>query len=135
MADHDNLLPLDGSLPDMHATTQEYLKLQRLYKHKAEADAAAIEANVKSLLKAAGRDSSSISSADIRHFCRHARYLRVVRCAPLSAQGCPTTSKADALRAAMAAEDTATNATLYVLLRAVDRFHGVNQRYPGTYDK
>lgn len=32
------LLPLEGSIPDMHASTQLYLDLQRLYREKAEAD-------------------------------------------------------------------------------------------------
>lgn len=31
--------PLQGSIPDMHAGSQEFLALQRLYRAKAEADA------------------------------------------------------------------------------------------------
>ena len=65
----------------------------------------------------------------------------LVRCRALSeetaaagtggAGGC----RADALRSALAGEDTAANAALYVLLRAADRFHETYQRYPGTYDR
>lgn len=43
--------------------------------------------------------------------------------------------RTDALRAALAAEDTSDNAVLYLLLRAADRFHATYQRYPGAYDR
>ena len=39
-----------------------------------------------------------------------------------------------ALRQALSAEDTMANAGLYVLLRAVDRFHDTHQRFPGSFD-
>jgi hypothetical protein len=63
------------------------------------------------------------------------RRCRVVRCRSLreetSASGC----RAAALRHALAGEDSAANAALYVLLRAVDRFHQTYQRFPGVYDR
>ncbi len=46
----------------------------------------------------------------------------------------PETCRGDALRAALSGEDTAAAATLYVLLRAVDRFHSTYNRVPGSYD-
>ncbi len=39
-----------------------------------------------------------------------------------------------ALRQALCAEDSMANAGLYVLLRAVDRFHETHQRFPGSFD-
>lgn len=33
-------VPLEGAIPDMHADSAQYLALQRLYREKAEADAA-----------------------------------------------------------------------------------------------
>ena len=60
----------------MHASTQAYLELQRVYRAKADADAAAVAAHARALLEAAGADSSSISPAEVKHFCKHARYLR-----------------------------------------------------------
>ena len=127
------LLPLEGSIPDMHASTQLYLDLQRLYRDKAEADVdagargggggsgggsggahsggaslfnfchqgrlgravveegrgpgagwapdgtpwrPAVERHARALLEAAGRDPASIPRAEVKHFCKHARYLR-----------------------------------------------------------
>ena len=62
----------------MHASTQAYLELQRVYRAKADADAAAVAAHARALLEAAGADSSSISPAEVKHFCKHARYIRRV---------------------------------------------------------
>ena len=44
------------------------------------------------------------------------------------------TVRSSALRQALAAEDTTANASLYLLLRAVDRFQGTYHRFPGTFD-
>jgi amyloid beta precursor protein binding protein 1 len=122
--------PLEGSLPDMHATTQRYLDLQRIYKEKSEADIAAVTQHVAVLLKEkAGKDPSAIPAAEIKRFCRHARQLRVVRSRPL-VQGLSS----DALRAGLSAEDTSSNTSLLILLRAVDRFLGQYQRFPGKHD-
>ncbi|PSC68884.1 NEDD8-activating enzyme E1 regulatory subunit [Micractinium conductrix] len=127
-------LPLEGSIPDMHASTQAYLDLQRIYHAKAEADAAAVEAHARALLEAAGRDPASLPASEVRHFCKHARYLRIVRCRSLEEETEPDSCRGEALRGALAAEDTAANAALYLLLRAADRFHATYQRYPGTFD-
>lgn len=113
----------------MHATTQRYLELQGIYRSKSKADAAAVGSHLSSLLKAAGRDPGSIPLAEVRRFCRHARQLRVVRCPPLS-RGVP----AETLRSALGGEDTAADASLLVLLRAVDRFQAQHQRLPGQFD-
>ncbi|KAL4419001.1 hypothetical protein ABPG77_000866 [Micractinium sp. CCAP 211/92] len=127
-------LPLEGSIPDMHASTQQYLQLQRIYRAKADADAAAVEAHARRLLAAAGRDPASLPSSEVKHFCKHARYLRLVRCRSLAEETDPAKCRAGALRAALSGEETAANAALYVLLRAADRFHATYQRYPGSFD-
>jgi hypothetical protein len=57
----------------------------------------------------------------------------VVRCRSLSEE--TEACNGGALRAALGAEDSAAAASLYVLLRAADRFHQTYQRYPGAYDR
>ncbi len=47
----------------------------------------------------------------------------------------PDTVRSDALRQALAAEDTLVNASLYLLLRAVDRFYAIFNRFPGTFKR
>ena len=53
-----------------------YLQLQRTYRRKAEADAAAVEAHVQALLSSIGRDAHSITHAAILSFVKNARNLR-----------------------------------------------------------
>ena len=60
---------------------------------------------------------------------------RVVRYRTLEEEFTGTSCKSDALRQALAAEDTVTNASLYILLRAADRFYSKHHRYPGLYDQ
>jgi hypothetical protein len=59
----------------------------------------------------------------------------VVRCRSLAEETSPGSCRGEALRAALAAEDSAAAASLYVLLRAADRFHATYQRYPGCFDR
>lgn len=87
---------------------------------------------MRTLLESTGRDPGAIPTADIKHFCRHARYLRLVRCRPLHEDAAPSGGRADALRAALASEADAANAALGVLLRAVDRFQAQHGRLPGS---
>ncbi|KAK9831545.1 hypothetical protein WJX81_007869 [Elliptochloris bilobata] len=125
-------LPLEGSIPDMTATTEAFLALQRLYRERAEADAAAVEARAAALLKRLGRDPGQLQRAAVRLFAKNARNLHVVRWRRLGeARGA---AQGDVLRGALASEDTGANAGLLLLLRAVDRFHAAHGRFPGTYD-
>jgi len=91
-----------------------------------------VERHARALLEAAGRDPGALLSAEVRHFCRHARHLRVLRCAPLGSA--PSAAAAAALRAALASEDAAAAASLALLLRATDRFYDQHQRWPGSFD-
>ena len=71
--------PLEGSLPDMASTTAAYVALQRVYREKAAADAAAVGAHLRALLRRLGRDEAEIPAEEVRRACRHARHVRVVR--------------------------------------------------------
>ena len=59
---------------------------------------------------------------------------RVVRWRALEQVVDPSSSDSSALRRALVAEDTSANACIYLLLRAVDRFHALHSRFPGCYD-
>ncbi|KAJ9533463.1 hypothetical protein QJQ45_026456 [Haematococcus lacustris] len=132
-------LPLDGSIPDMHSTTDLYLRVQRLYRERAERDVSSVEAHVNTLLARAGRDAGSIPRETIRHYCKNARNLRLVRYRSLAAEFASTASPSDSkprgaspsLAQSLASEGTAATAALYVLLRAADRFLAAHGRFPG----
>lgn len=60
---------------------------------------------------------------------------RVVRTRSVGEETGAGSCRGGALRQALAAEDSASNATLYLLLRAADRFRETYRRYPGVYDR
>lgn len=127
-------LPLQGSIPDMTATTEAYLELQKVYRVRAEDDAAAVEGHLHRLLVSIGRQTGSISPATVRLFCRNARNIRVVRFTKLSGSE-PTEGAAVGgrnIQNALAAEDTVSAASMYLLMRAADSFYESQGRWPGV---
>ncbi|CAL8467774.1 g7312 [Coccomyxa elongata] len=132
--ENNGQLPVEGSIPDMTSTTDMYLQLQRLYRDQADADITTVETHVQALLKSIGRNPASIPRTSVAAFVKNARNLRVVRYRTLKEELQLDTVRSDALRQALAAEDTQANASLYLLLRAVDRFHSTYNRFPGTFD-
>ncbi|KAG1678526.1 hypothetical protein FOA52_014560 [Chlamydomonas sp. UWO 241] len=130
------LLPLEGSIPDMHAITDLYLQIQRVYRDKADADTNAVQAHVGAALQRMGRPADSIGRDAVRLACKNARNLRVVRYRPMSTElSGDGGRRGAALQRMLSGEGTGlADAAFYVLLRAADRFHGAHGRLPGTYD-
>ena len=60
----------------MTASTEAFLALQRLYRERMEADAAAVEARAAALLKKLGRDTAQLRRGAVRQFVKNARNLR-----------------------------------------------------------
>lgn len=56
-----------------------YLQLQRLYRERADADVAAVESHLQQLLPEAGSPGRSIPTSEVKHFCKNARNIRVIR--------------------------------------------------------
>jgi amyloid beta precursor protein binding protein 1 len=69
----------------MTSTTETYLRLQQLYREKAERDTNAVETHARRLLQSLGRDPQAIPHADIRNFVKNARNLRQMALAGLAA--------------------------------------------------
>ena len=133
------VLPLEGSLPDMTAYTEHYLALQQLYAARAAAEAAAVEVHVASALRRAGRAEDAVSREAVRHFCRNAAHLTVLRYAPLLPAQPPGQSVAQSAprgtglsRAFKAGGVEAAAAQLFALLTAADRFTASFGRAPGS---
>ncbi|KEF54191.1 uncharacterized protein A1O9_09986 [Exophiala aquamarina CBS 119918] len=78
--DAHGVLPLPGSLPDMKATSEEYIKLQNLYKSKARSDIAEVKQTVQQLLetKLDKATTSPIPDVEIDSFCKNASQVRVL---------------------------------------------------------
>lgn len=73
-----NLLPLAGSIPDMKATSEGYIRLQTIYKTKARQDVAEVTNTVRQLESKLGRTSPSIANAEIEQFCKNAAFVKVL---------------------------------------------------------
>ena len=67
-----------------------YLRLQRVYRERAERDVSALEAHVAGLLARLGREPGSVGRETVRHYCKNARNLRCVRWVRAPRLGCST---------------------------------------------
>ncbi|ERE80149.1 SUMO-activating enzyme subunit 1-like protein [Cricetulus griseus] len=123
-------LPVRGTIPDMIADSSKYIKLQNVYREKAKKDAAAVGNHVAKLLQSVGQAPESISEKELKLLCSNSAFLRVVRCRPLAEEyGLDTVNK-DEIISSMDNPDN--EIVLYLMLRAVDRFHKQHGRYPGV---
>jgi len=69
-------LPVAGDLPDMTASSDLYVGLQRVFQAAATADAEDVLARTRVL---AGAGAGSVDAGYVRLVCRNARFLRVLR--------------------------------------------------------
>jgi amyloid beta precursor protein binding protein 1 len=67
-------LPLTSTLPDMKASTEEYVRLQTLYKNQAEEE----KAEVKEILREQGGGGGDVDDALLDSFVRNAHRLKVL---------------------------------------------------------
>lgn len=125
----EGCLPVRGVIPDMTSDTQNYVKLQNIYKEKAEEDAHIIFLRVQEILSKLGKSLNSITEQEIKVFCKNAHCLRVLCGRSLKDEYNPKTSKVQDLIINLEHEDS--DILFYVLLRAVDRFSSEYRRYPG----
>ncbi|XP_018421951.1 PREDICTED: NEDD8-activating enzyme E1 regulatory subunit isoform X2 [Nanorana parkeri] len=131
-AEGNGSLPLRGTIPDMIADSDRFIKLQNVYREKAKKDAASVEHYVSKLLQSVGRPPESIAEKDIRLFCKNCAFLRVVRGRSLCEEYGLETAKKDDIVSLM--ENPDNEIVFYLMLRAVDRFHKQHGRYPGVYN-
>ncbi|XP_035679361.1 NEDD8-activating enzyme E1 regulatory subunit-like [Branchiostoma floridae] len=125
-------LPVRGAIPDMFADSERYIQLQNIYRDQAKQDASVVASRVTQILSSIGRPSHCISEEAIRLFCRNAAFLRVVRTRSLEEEYNP--EKACVNEMGVQLENPDSEITLYIMLRAVDKFQQQYGRYPGYYD-
>uniref|UniRef100_A0A671LLB9 NEDD8-activating enzyme E1 regulatory subunit n=1 Tax=Sinocyclocheilus anshuiensis TaxID=1608454 RepID=A0A671LLB9_9TELE len=125
-------LPVRGTIPDMIADSDKFIKLQNVYRDKAMKDAAVVSKHVKALLQSVGKPPESISEQEIKLFCKNAAFLRVVRCRSLAEEYSMDTFNKDEITSCM--DSTDSEKVLYLMLHSVDRFYQQHSRYPGVYN-
>lgn len=75
--DKHAVLPLPGTMPDMKATSEQYIKLQNIYKSKARQDVNEVKQYVSASNQSLGR-STPIHDAEIESFCKNASHVQVL---------------------------------------------------------
>ena len=117
-------LPVSGVVPDMFSDSERFIKLQNIYKDKANQDAEMIGRKVAQVLESLGRGSDTISDIEVRRFCKEARYLRVLRGSSLSRE-----FRSSNLSQHL--EDPESDVLYYIVLRAVDQYMSQFNANPG----
>lgn len=159
------MLPVSSDLPDMHSLTEWYVRIKTIFAERAEADAKAVHQMMCELLvehcklPLATVQECAPSLADVVHFCKHCRELRVCTTSLLSqeydAASFPSEQLNELLEDDGAEVDEATEAesseqadaesagaashmpprihplAYYFALRSIDDFHDASLRYPG----
>ena len=133
-------LPLEGSVPDMTSTTESFVALQKIYRAKADLDAARVAAlanasarrGAETAAAAAAAPEGLVSEEEARFFCKHAAHVRVMRWRTLAEERDWDAGAREETAKALAAEDTRRCASLYVIHRAADAFLEEAGRFPGA---
>ena len=133
-------LPLEGSVPDMTSTTESFVALQKIYRAKADLDAARVAAlanasarrGAETAAAAATAPEGLVSEEEARFFCKHAAHVRVMRWRTLAEERDWDAGAREETAKALAAEDTRRCASLYVIHRAADAFLEEAGRFPGA---
>lgn len=69
-----NALPLPGSVPDMKAQSEVYVRLQNIYKAKARQDAVEVEKLVRLHPRGA-----KVPVVEIEDYCKNAAFIKLIR--------------------------------------------------------
>ncbi|XP_076370539.1 nedd8-activating enzyme E1 regulatory subunit APP-BP1 isoform X2 [Tachypleus tridentatus] len=125
-------LPVRGTIPDMTADSERYIKLQNVYRAQATKDVNAISNRVQKLLLDLGKPQDLITEMDIKLFCKNTHNLQVVRGRSLAQEYNPKTMKFQDI--VMHLNNPDSEMVFYVMLRAVDRFYTEFNRFPGYFD-
>uniref|UniRef100_A0A1E1X2X7 NEDD8-activating enzyme E1 regulatory subunit n=1 Tax=Amblyomma aureolatum TaxID=187763 RepID=A0A1E1X2X7_9ACAR len=125
-------LPVRGTLPDMTSDTDRYVKLLNIYRAEAEKDVQAVYRRVQQLLNTIGKPEDFITEADVKLLCKNAHAVRLVRGRSLAAEYDAKEAQVHTILTSLDSPDS--EIIFYVLFRAVDRFYGQYNCYPGYFD-
>ncbi|KAJ3020361.1 NEDD8-activating enzyme E1 regulatory subunit [Thoreauomyces humboldtii] len=123
-------LPLPGNVPDMHADSDSYIKLQTIFRAKAREDAATVSRRVQALLATVGEPSDRVPQDEIDRFCKNAGYLKVIRYRSLKEEYHPSSAKSKEIGNWLES-DPADNIGWYIMLRVYEDCYARNKLYPG----
>lgn len=126
-----NKLPLAGTLPDMTASTEWFVKLQEIYQSRAEGDCAAINARIAVIQKELDI-TRPIADEYVKRFCQNAQYCEAFQFRTLEEELRPCNPEEGGLDLACEIEDEDSEVQWYLALRAADRFREEKGHLPGA---
>ncbi|EGG02509.1 uncharacterized protein MELLADRAFT_91342 [Melampsora larici-populina 98AG31] len=131
------LLPLTGVLPDMKADTNSYVKLQTIYRQKAQQDLLDFKNILKEILDQHSQIIPSINhenfSDEVLHsFVKHSAFLKLIRGRSLAQERSGPEGLISLLTAESEPSAEQIPASWYLALRASALFRQKHHRYPGS---
>jgi amyloid beta precursor protein binding protein 1 len=123
-------LPLAGTVPDMTASTESYVKLQEIYGKRAEGDCAAITAHIASIQQELGL-TTPIQPEFVKRFCQNARNCEVFTFRSLEQEHRPCSLEDGGVDLCDQCSDEDSLIQWYLALRAADAFRQTMNHWPG----
>lgn len=78
LPESEGLLPISAALPDMKASTKDYVQLQNLYKDKANQDLEVYVGCLKQTLQSVGLDEEAIEQEEIHNFVKNCHWVQCI---------------------------------------------------------
>ncbi|RWS26649.1 NEDD8-activating enzyme E1 regulatory subunit-like protein [Leptotrombidium deliense] len=136
---NDGCLPLRGSIPDMTADSERYIKLQKIYVTKATEDVYSLQVCLQEACNTFGIPCE-VSDNILKKFCKNAHCLRVVETSSIASEFCvnyeTTNETMTKLRQTLSTSDLngdgGNELIFYLMLRSVMRFVTLYNRFPGA---
>lgn len=125
------VLPVRGTIPDMTADSEKYIKVQNLYREQAALDADWVWRRVQELSQQLGPRKVLTTEIDVKLFCKNSHGLRVIKGKAVADEykGCINMGDIGAQL-----DNPESELVWYVMLRAVDQFHSEFRAYPGYFN-
>lgn len=123
-------LPLAGTVPDMTASTDSYVRLQEIYNSRAEGDCAAINAHIATIHKEL-EITRAIPAEFVKRFCQNAQYCEVFTFHTIEEECRPCSMEDGGLDLACECMDEESQVKWYLALRAADQFRENHGHWPG----
>lgn len=123
-------LPLAGTVPDMTASTDSYVRLQEIYNSRAEGDCAAINAHIATIQKEL-EITRAIPAEFVKRFCQNAQYCEVFKFRSIEEECRPCSMEEGGLDLACECMDEESQIKWYLALRAADQFRENHGHWPG----
>ncbi|KAG6441028.1 hypothetical protein O3G_MSEX001650 [Manduca sexta] len=123
-------LPVKGTIPDLTASTDHYVKLMNIYRSQAAMDAEIMYRKVQQIVTQLHCDS--ISEAEVKLFCAHAHDLCVIKGSNIATEYQLGSNVASYI--ARHLEEPDVMMVHYVMLRAAEMFISEHCQSPGDWE-